>query len=50
MLERFTVPRIPAGRIAAPEEVAEVVTFLATCRTSYMTGSVLNLDGGISVG
>jgi NAD(P)-dependent dehydrogenase (short-subunit alcohol dehydrogenase family) len=49
-VERFTVPRIPAGRVARPEEVAEAVWFFACFPTPYLTGCVLTLDGGLSVG
>ena len=37
---------LPAGRIAAPEEVANVVTFLASEACSYMFGTALYMDGG----
>ena len=37
---------LPAGRIAEPEEVATVVTFLASEACSYMFGSALYMDGG----
>ena len=37
---------LPAGRIAEPEEVANVVTFLASEACSYMFGSALYMDGG----
>lgn len=37
----------PIGRIAQPEEIASVVTFLATDRASFMTGSYVNVDGGM---
>jgi NAD(P)-dependent dehydrogenase (short-subunit alcohol dehydrogenase family) len=50
LVERFVLPRIPAGRIARPEEVAEVVAFLATRPVEYMTGGVLTMDGGYSAG
>jgi 3-oxoacyl-[acyl-carrier protein] reductase len=50
MVQAFTVPRIPMKRVASPAEVAEVALFLATCRTTYMAGSVLTLDGGLHVG
>lgn len=37
---------LPAGRIAEPEEVANVVTFLASDVCSYMFGNALYMDGG----
>lgn len=37
----------PVGRIAQPAEIATVVTFLATDRASFMTGSYVNVDGGM---
>jgi 3-oxoacyl-[acyl-carrier protein] reductase len=38
--------RIPLGRMGRPEEVAEVVAFLATAG-SYVTGSVIHVNGGM---
>ena len=37
---------IPAGRYGKPEEFADVVTFLASERASYVTGSRVRIDGG----
>lgn len=50
LVEHFHVPRIPAGRVARPAELAEWIVFLATCRCGYQTGSVLTLDGGLTSG
>ena len=37
---------IPIGRIAAPSEIADVIVFLASDDARYMTGQVLNANGG----
>ncbi len=37
---------IPAGRYGKPEEFADVVTFLASARAAYVTGSRIRIDGG----
>ena len=39
----------PIGRAAQPEEIAEIVAFLASDRASFILGSVVMADGGISV-
>ena len=42
------VGQIPLGRLAAADELAEVIAFLASERNSYITGQVLLCDGGLS--
>ena len=37
----------PVGRLGEPEEVAEAVVYLASPRSGYVTGAVLNVNGGL---
>jgi 3-oxoacyl-[acyl-carrier protein] reductase len=42
--------KIPAGVLGTPRDVAEAVAFLASEEAKYITGHVLTVDGGISLG
>jgi len=45
MVKKFT----PLGRFGKPEEVAFLITFLASEKADFITGSVVNIDGGLSL-
>jgi NAD(P)-dependent dehydrogenase (short-subunit alcohol dehydrogenase family) len=56
MLTRFTntdenkaalVSTVPVKRLAAPEEIAHVIVFVASANASYMTGASIPVDGGM---
>jgi 2-hydroxycyclohexanecarboxyl-CoA dehydrogenase len=40
---------IPLGRLARPEEVAEAILFFASARSSFCTGQVLSVSGGLTM-
>jgi 3-oxoacyl-[acyl-carrier protein] reductase len=48
--KQATMGAIPAGRLGTPEEVAAAVRFLAGEEAGYVTGQVLAVDGGMSMG
>jgi 3-oxoacyl-[acyl-carrier protein] reductase len=41
--------RIPMGRAGAPEDVAELIAFLAGRGGDYITGEVIRIDGGMAM-
>lgn len=47
MDEKELIKMIPASRFGKAEEVADLVSFLASKKSSYITGEVININGGI---
>lgn len=43
----YYLSRIPIGRIAQPEEIADLVVFLVSERNSYMIGATIDISGGM---
>jgi acetoacetyl-CoA reductase/3-oxoacyl-[acyl-carrier protein] reductase len=41
---------VPVGRFGTPEEVADVISFLVGVNASYVTGALIAVDGGLSMG
>jgi len=41
---------IPLGRYGTPQEIADVVAFLASSRASFITGATISVDGGMTKG
>jgi 3-oxoacyl-[acyl-carrier protein] reductase len=39
---------VPAGRYGEPEELANVIVFLGSEKSSYVTGASISVDGGLS--
>jgi 3-oxoacyl-[acyl-carrier protein] reductase len=44
---KLSMATIPVGRYGTPQEFADVVTFLASVRASYITGAKIRVDGGM---
>ena len=49
MTDKAKKTQIPLGRVGKVDDIAEVVTFLASEKASYITGQVISVDGGMSI-
>jgi NAD(P)-dependent dehydrogenase (short-subunit alcohol dehydrogenase family) len=45
-----TLKRVPLGRIAKKQEIADLVLFLSSESSSYINGQVIRIDGGLNEG
>ena len=43
------IKEAPLGRAATPQEIAEVIVFLASDKSNYITGQTILVDGGYSI-
>ncbi len=50
VVEKLWTDQIPLGRLGSPEEFANLVVFLASVKASYITGTVIQVDGGFVKG
>ena len=48
-LQQKALERIPLGRFGKPEDMAEVALFMVSPKAGYMTGQVLQVDGGLAI-
>lgn len=49
-VKKLMTPLIPVRRLGNPFDVAEAAGFLAACKTNYVNGEILTLDGGLYTG
>ena len=47
-LKKRLITTVPMGRMDSPDEVAKVVSFLASDESSFVTGIDLSIDGGMA--
>ena len=49
-IKESVLAQIPLGRMGTPEDIARAVAFLASDDGSYITGQVIQVDGGMGIG
>lgn len=48
--EQTITDTVPMGRLGEPEELASLIVYLASSRAAYMTGTTIQVDGGLTAG
>jgi NAD(P)-dependent dehydrogenase (short-subunit alcohol dehydrogenase family) len=48
-LQKQVAEKLPLRRVGKPEEVAQVVGFLCSDAAAFMTGALVNVDGGYTI-
>jgi 3-oxoacyl-[acyl-carrier protein] reductase len=43
------VDRIPVGRLGTPQDVADLICFLASAHAGFITGAVIDINGGFLI-
>ena len=47
--KKMFISRQPMGRLGTPEEIASGILYLASDEASFVTGAILNIDGGLTI-
>jgi len=48
-IKNNVINSIPIGKMGSPEDIAEAFIFLASDKGSYCNGTILDIDGGLSI-
>ena len=48
--KEIIVSKIPSGRLGEPEDIANVVLFLASNQSDYINGETIHINGGMYLG
>jgi len=46
-MQQLILMQIPLGSIGEPEDIGETAAFLASERSKYITGAIINVNGGL---
>ncbi len=48
-VKEAAVAQIPLGRFGKPEDIADMVAYLASEKAAYITGQIISVDGGMAI-